>query len=155
MERLRNASPGELAEDANAEDFAKHAYADGSEADGLKLISNNPRARVDLFIKFLHSDKDGENFRSFQKMERLRNASTNELDEGAIALVEQYKESAEVGVAKIRMVLYSNYEVDIDEFKLFVKKMLTFELWMSAGSLLQLRYYLLPHSTWKTRYLSY
>jgi len=34
-------------------------------------------------------------------MERLRNdASTDELDEGAIALVEQYKESAEVGVAK-------------------------------------------------------
>jgi hypothetical protein len=80
-------------------------------------------------------------------MERLRNTSTDELDEGAIALVEQYKESAEVDVAKIRMVLYSNYEVDIDEFKVFVKKMLTFELWMSAGSLLQLRYYLLPHST--------
>ena len=73
-------------------------------------------------------------------MERLRNTSTDELDEGAIALVEQYKESAEVE-------LYSNYEVDIDEFKVFVKKMLTFELWMSAGSLLQLRYYLLPHST--------
>nr|AML76724.1 putative LOV domain-containing protein [Synura petersenii] len=83
------------------EDFAEHAYAEGSKVDGLKLILNNPRARA-AFIKFLNTENDGENFGFFQEMERLRNASPAELAEGAKALVEQYKkpaEEAEVDVA--------------------------------------------------------
>jgi len=36
-------------------DFAEHAYAEGSKVDGLKLILNNPRARV-AFIKFLNTE---------------------------------------------------------------------------------------------------
>jgi len=35
------------------------------------------------------------------------------------------------------LILQWSIEVDIDEFKLFVEKMLTFDLWMSAVSLLQ------------------
>jgi len=76
------------------EGFAGHAYTEGLKVNGFKLILNNFRARA-AFIKFLNADKDGGNFEFFQEMERLRNASPNELAEGKKALVEQYNHPAD------------------------------------------------------------
>jgi len=95
------------------EQFAEHAYNEGSKVDGMKIIIENPRARA-AFMKFLSNtniqdqEKYGDRFSFYQDLEKLRGMNETEIANAARDLVDSYKKPSEESEPDIEKPVISN-----------------------------------------------